>query len=332
MTEDIHPLIDYRRFAKNTMPNLRNIYKLLDTEIRAKNIIALRYWLKGLQWQLARPKMPDPVFVVGCSRSGTTVTYETIRQSTSILAFGYELPRLWNGLWGPAHNGWDSEAATAEHARPAHRDAAFKFFYARLGQGRVLDKTCINVMRIPYLNKLFPNAHFIYIHRDGRDNISSLMEGWKLGEHFALEKFLGAFPCPVRIENGKFNQWCFFLPPGWRDYNEASLEEVCAYQWITANQMALDAKQLVPDKQWIQMRYEDLFYRPVEIFEDVFERLGLPFDEHIRNRCANLKAHPTSIVKGQPQLGKWKKQNPQAIERVIERISPLMNKLGYDVK
>ena len=312
------------------MPMLRNIHKLLDPEIRTKNVVAFRYWLKGVHWQLTRPKMPDPVFIVGCSRSGTTVTYETVRQSKGLLSFGYELPRLWNGLWGPAHNVWESEATSAEHACQVHRDVALKFFYARLGQGRVLDKTCINTMRIPYLNKLFPNAHFIYIYRDGRDNISSLMEGWKIGEHFALEKFLGAFPCPVRIDNGRFNQWCFFLPPGWRDYNNASLEEVCAHQWVTANQMAINAKKLVPERQWIQMRYEDLFFRPVEVFEDVFERLGLPFDKHIRNRCANLKAHPTSIVKGPPQLGKWKKQNPRSIERIMGKIGPMLEKLGYE--
>ena len=223
------------------MPNIRNVHKLFDPEIRAKNLRALRYEVRGWYWNLARPEAPDPIFVVGCSRSGTTVTYETLAATPGLLAFGYEIPQFWDALWGPRTNAWESEAAGAEHATPAHRDAARRHFYARLGLGQVLEKTCINVMRVPYLLRLFPNARFVFIHRDGRDNISSMIDGWRHDGHFGLTKFLGPFPCEVRINDGEFHDWSFFLPPGWRDYNHARLEEVCAFQWMTANRMALDA-------------------------------------------------------------------------------------------
>jgi hypothetical protein len=306
--------------------------KLLDSEIRTKNFAALRYWAKGLYWHAIHPQVPDPVFVVGCSRSGTTVTYETIAASSTFLTFGYELPQLWNGLWGPAHNNWDSEAAYAENALPDHRTKALSYFYQRLGKGRVLDKSCINVMRVGYLNELFPNAQFVYIHRDGRDNVNSLIEGWRAGSRFALTQFLGDFPCEVDIDRGRFKEWYFFLPPEWRAYNHSSLEEVCAHQWVKANSMALQDKQIVPPERWIEIRYEDIFERPIEMFAGVFERLGVKFDDAIKNRCATLKDRPTSIVSGAPERQKWRRQNPEAIERILEHIRPLMLELGYDVE
>jgi Sulfotransferase family len=177
------------------MPNLRNLHKLIDPEIRAKNVQALR-------WNLTRPAVPDPVFVVGCSRSGTTVTYETLAASAAFLSFGWEIPQFWNSLHGPLNNGWHSEAAGREQARPGHREAAMRYFYERLGTGWVLDKTCINVMRIPYLLALFPKAKFVFIQRDGRDNISSMMDGWRMGRtdgRFELTQFFGPFPDPVAI-------------------------------------------------------------------------------------------------------------------------------------
>ncbi|ALP54073.1 sulfotransferase [Candidatus Tenderia electrophaga] len=311
------------------MAKLRNIHKLLDPEIRAKNLRQARYTVRGWWWRLTRPAMPDPVFVVGCSRSGTTVTYETIAAAPQLRSLGYEIPSFWNGLWGPHLNGWHSEAAYADDAKPGHRDAALCYFYQRLGRGRVLDKTCINVMRLPYLYKLFPRATFIYIHRDGRDNISSMMDGWRHDGHFRLSQFLGPCPETVAINDAEFSDWSFFLPPGWRDYNRASLEEVCAYQWQTANRMALEAKQFIPSAQWIQLRYEDIFERPVEMFRPVFERLGIPFDESLETRCANLSRRPTSIVKGTPKRQKWKAHNPEAIERILPTIQPLMTELGY---
>jgi len=315
------------------MPILSSFVKLLDPEIRRKNLDALHWRARESFWKLTQPAMPDPVFVIGCSRSGTTVTFETLAASDNFLHFDYELPQFWNSLYGPLNNNWESEAAGPEHARPEHRNHALAYFYARLGAGPILDKTCINTMRVGYLHALFPKSKFVFIQRDGRDNISSMIDGWRLGRTdggFALTPFFGPFPVPVAINGGEFREWHFFLPPGWRDYNRASLEEVCAYQWISANRLALEAAKHLPSDQWIQMRYEDIFERPVNMFRDVFERLDLPFTERMRNHCANLVSRPTSVVKGKPQMQKWKEHNPEAIERILPIISPMMRELGYD--
>ena len=313
------------------MSRLRHLHKLLDPEIRAKNLRALRWELRGLWWNVARPEVPDPVFVVGCSRSGTTVTYETLAAAPQFLSFGWEIPQFWNSLYGPLNNGWHSESAGAEHAKPAHRDAALRYFYQRLGVGWVLDKTCINVMRIPYLHALFPQARFVFIQRDGRDNISSMMDGWRMGRtdgRFELTQFFGPFPDPVAINGGEFKEWSFFLAPGWQQYSRATLEEVCAFQWISANRMALAARRHVPAAQWIHLRYEDIFERPVQMFGETFERLGVPFTAELRARCADLQ--PTSVVKGRPQRQKWKESNPEAVRRVLPTIAPMLRELGYD--
>ena len=315
------------------MPKLRNLHKLLDPEIRQKNLRELRYQLRGLWWDVTRPAVPDPVFVVGCSRSGTTVTYETLATAPQFLSFGWEVPQFWNSLYGPLENDWYSEAAGAEHARPEHRDAALRYFYQRLGAGWVLDKTCINVMRIPYLHQLFPQAKFVFIQRDGRDNISSMMDGWRMGRtdgRFELSQFFGPFPEPVAINGGEFKEWSFFLAPGWREYNHASLEEVCAFQWIAANRMALDAKNAIPPAQWIHLRYEDIFERPVAMFREAFAQLGVPFTPELEARCANLQ--PTSVVKGTPKKQKWREHNPAAIERILPMITPMLRELGYDAE
>lgn len=308
------------------------LLKLADSSIRAKNLVALRWRAREIAWGALRPRMPDPVFVIGCSRSGTTVTFETLAASGHFVHFDYEIPQFWNALHGPLGNGWASEAATAEDARPGHRERALAHYFARLGPGQVLDKTCINTMRVGYLHALFPHARFVFIQRDGRDNISSMMDGWRLGRQdggFGLAQFFGASPEPVAINDGEFREWHFFLPPGWRQLNRASLEEVCAYQWITANRLALDAARQLAPEQWIGVRYEDIFERPAEMFAEVFARLGLPFEARMQAHCAGLAGKPTSIVKGAPQRQKWKAHNPEAIARILPMIAPMMHELGY---
>ena len=310
---------------------LARLHKLADPEIRAKNLLELKRAARGMLWTLTRPEVADPVFVIGCSRSGTTITFETLSASGAFLHFGYEIPQFWNALHGPHTNRWESEAAGPEHAQPAHRSAALRFFYQRLGAGPVLDKTCINTLRVGYLQRLFPRARFVFIQRDGRDNVSSMMDGWRHGRSdggFGLEKFFGPSPEPVAVNGGEFREWHFFLPPGWREYNHASLEEVCAFQWLSANRLALAGREGVDRERWIQLRYEDLFERPVAMFRQLFERLELPFTREMHARCANLQ--PTSIVKGAPKKEKWKEHNRAAIERVLPLIAPMQRQLGYD--
>jgi Sulfotransferase family len=186
-------------------------------------------------------------------------------------------------------------------------------------------------MRIGYLFALFPRARFVFVQRDGRDNISSLMDAWRARGPFGLRQVLGDFPERVAIDNGRFDQWMLFLPPGWRAYNQASLEEVCAFQWLQANRLALEARDLVPDSQWVHVRYEDTFDRPVDMFREIFARLELPFDEEILKRCETLLNRPRSVVSGDPRRGKWRERNREAIERILPTIAPMMERLNYSI-
>jgi len=305
------------------------VHKLAQPGVLAKNVRALRLWVRERYFLLRQPALPDPIFVLGCCRSGTTIVYQTIARSLEVRALGYATQELWDGIYGPHHNGWHSEAADASAARPEHRARALAHFVARLGPARFLDKTCIHAIRVPYLQQLFPGARFVFVYRDGRDNVSSLMDGWRKGGPFRLA-FLGACPEPVAIENGMFRDWRFFLPPGWRAYNRAPLAEVCAFQWVTANEMALDAAARVPVPNWVPLRYEDLLSHPVEAFTLAFERLELRFTPDVRDFCATLRERPTSIISGAPAYAKWRTRNPEAIARVWETIRPTMERLGYD--
>jgi len=91
--------------------------------------------------------------------------------------------------------------------------------------------------------------------------------------------------------------------------------------------LALAAKAHIPREQWVHLRYEDIFSRPVEMFENAFEQIGIDFTPEIERNCARLQ--PTSIVRGKPQKEKWKQNNPDAIERILPAIAGLQAELGY---
>ena len=45
----------------------------------------------------------------------------------------------------------------------------------------MLEKTPKNALRIPFIRKTYPDALFVYLYREPRDNVSSIMEAWRSG-------------------------------------------------------------------------------------------------------------------------------------------------------
>ena len=95
--------------------------------------------------------------------------------------------------------------------------------------------------------------------------------------------------------------------------------------------MALAARESIPPGQWIQIRYEDILDRPVDLFREVFGKLGVNFDARLEAHCASLDRRPTSIVSGPPRRQKWRERHPDEIERILPRIEPMMRQLGYEM-
>lgn len=277
-------------------------------------------------WRLRRPSVPPPIILVGCSRAGTTVVHDTIAHSRDLKAFAHEPRLFWQHLFNPAERGWDSDEATAEDATAKVRDRVYEFYFQKLGGGRFLEKTCINGFKIPLLHALWPDAQFVYLHRDGRDNISSLMNGWRRYQQFELYQL----PVDTQIAGIPERTWCFFLEPGWRDVLGKPLAEVCAHQWIAINEAILASRDLIAPDRWVQLRYEDIFTRPVDMFGELFDRLELTFDEEMRAYCRSLADHAVSLIGSSPGRGKWRQHNPDAIERTLPIITPTMQKLGYE--
>ena len=88
---------------------------------------------------------------------------------------------------------------------------------------RFLEKTPKNMLRVPMLERLFPDALYVHLTRDAPSNIDSLIEGWRAVDRigpvtrprFARSGYPIARQLALRDYTGKW--WKFALVPGWRD-------------------------------------------------------------------------------------------------------------------
>ncbi len=104
------------------------------------------------------------------------------------------------------------------------------------GKARFLSKQTANNQRIRLINKMFPDAYYIHIIRDGRGVASSLLN----------------VPWHERI----YFWWLDGGAEKWREMGRDPIE-LCAVHWEKDEREILDNKYLFEDR-YIEIRYEDL--------------------------------------------------------------------------
>jgi hypothetical protein len=321
-SELIRHQVDNDRKPMSLNSFLKKVVKTLAFHARR-----LQRGLRGMRWGLSRLPARRPIIVVGCSRAGTTLVYKTLSESHEIGSLQRETHDYWTDLHPLSEKNWDTHALDAADASLAERDAVSRYFYSWTGKQRWVDKNNQNGLCVPYLRELFPDAVFVFVKRTPGDNLNSLIEGWRKPDEFAT--WSNDLPASVAVENGQLHQWCFFLAEGWRNYVNASVEDVAAFQYAAINRAILDAKADVPKAQWVEVFYEDFLRDPVATFRQVFEGCWLNFDSRLQAHCSEVLNIPYNAF-SEIRLDKWKDgRNREKIERVLPQVEEVANRMGY---
>jgi LPS sulfotransferase NodH len=189
---------------------------------------------------------------------------------------------------------------------------------------RLLEKTPENCLRLPFLLALWPDARILYLTREAPSNVNSLLEGWRQPHLFPGYQV----PEALHIPGYRRDRWAFTLIPGWRALVSSPLEEVCAWQWIRCNEAVLAHQEgsqgLVP---YLRVRYEALVADPGPVLRRIADFIDVDFDTGVL--AAQAEALPRINVVSAPDRDKWRRQNREAIERILPLVEPTMQRLGY---
>ena len=188
---------------------------------------------------------------------------------------------------------------------------------------RLLEKTPENCLRLPFLQALFPDAQVIFLIRDGRANVHSLLEGWRQPRLFP------GYKTPVRVNSpGQTRgRWAFTLIPGWRELVDRPLIEICARQWVACNEAVLAYAAGPGGLPVLTVRYEDLIADPDETLQRIGRFLDLP-PAAIPALGRGLPEINTVSV---PDREKWRAE-ADALASVAHLMTPLMARLGYSIE
>ncbi len=249
------------------------------------------------------PVFDRPIFVVCPPRSGSTLVFETLSKASGLYTIGGENYEVLEGIDAlhPRNRSFESNqlgiadatSGVIEQLRQRH----FQALRDRDGTGpqsvpvRMLEKTPKNALRIPFLAKVFPEAHFVLLHRQPRQVIGSMLEAWESG-HFRTYPGLPDWPGLP---------WSLLLVPGWRALRGKPLREIVAAQWAhTINTLITDLSAL-PRERWSVVRYDDVVRDPQHVMQQLCQAHDLVWDRTL-SRDLPLSRNTVSA----PRPDKWR--------------------------
>jgi hypothetical protein len=266
-----------------------------------------------------------PLIILSAPRSGSTLLFETLADAPEFWTVGGESHQFIEGLkpLHPVAGRVGSNRLSERHATPEivdmlrrrfarflqDRDGRPFIHHLDIRQLRFLEKTPKNALRQPFLEKVFPGALYVYLYREPRGNISSMMEAWRAGNWVTYPRLPGWYGLP----------WSLLLPPGWEELNAAPLEEVCAFQWNTSNQIILDDLERLPPERWTACDYQSLIDDAPATVGRLCEFAGVSVDERLAERLAN-QLPLSRYTQSAPDAEKWRK-NEKEILTVLKSVA-----------
>lgn len=247
-------------------------------------------------------QIETPIFIVSPPRSGSTLLFQTLAHSPDLFTVGGESRALIEGISGlhPRERGWSSNRLRDTDARPEIANAVRHRFWISLRDrdglppqrsARMLEKTPKNSLRIPFLRAIFPDAKFVFLYRDARETLASMMEAWSSGK----------FRTYPRLPDWPGLLWSLVLVPDWRDLAGQSLAHIAAEQWARTMKVLMDDLGDLPREQIVPCSYAALLADPQATISRLAAQLGVRWDQKLGR---DLPLSPTVLSQPRPQ--KWR--------------------------
>jgi hypothetical protein len=275
-----------------------------------------------------------PLIIIGAGRSGTNI----LRDSICSLR-GYE---TWpcdeiNYIWRHGNIRKKHDRFTEEDYSPTIAEFIqneFNKLYQKTNADSVVEKTCANSLRIPFIHKIFPDAKYVFIQRNGYDVAASARKRWtaSLDIKYILEKarFVPIQDMPYYASRYLINRvkklvssenrlayWGPVYPGMLQDLSKNSLIEICAMQWAACVKTAYKDLLELPQEQVYYLKYENFVRQAESSMQGIMEFLDTEKSKaNIRDAISEVSSR---------SIGNYKKNLTKTEIELIEPIvEPIM--------
>jgi len=279
------------------------------------------------------------IIIIGAPRSGTNMLRDILTSFEGVATWPCDEI---NYIWRHGNVRYPSDEIPVGNSTLAIRNyiqQRFSQIQKKYNARYIVEKTCANSLRVPFVDAVVPNAKYIFIYRDGIDATGSAKERWtaELDIPYILEKvkFVPKMDLPyyglrylwARIyrlfsSEKRLAFWGPALDQMQSLLQKYTLNEVCALQWQRCVDKADKAFSKMSSDKVIRVCYEDFVRSPKDELSKILKFTGihvLDSDLEAAVSCVSSR----SIGKGRKALGETKVAELEAL------VGTTINRLGY---
>ena len=272
-----------------------------------------------------------PVIIIGAPRSGTNMLRDMLVELSGVGTWPCDEI---NYIWRHGNVRYQSDVFTPEMAISevqVYIRRQFQKISAALDLDTVVEKTCANSLRVGFVDKVIPDAKYIFIVRDGMDAVGSALERWKasLDIPYILQKARYVPPSDLPYYASRYllnhlyrlvsrEKRLSFWGPALDNVGELldkySLPEVCALQWKACVDNSERDFSTIPSENIIRIKYERFVREPVVEFARLADFINKPVPDSVNN-FLKKSVKQNSVGKGRRALGEIEVKNLRPLER-----------------
>ena len=292
---------------------------------------------------MRQPDLPvRPLIIIGAGRSGTNILRDALCALPGFATWPCDEinPIMRHGNIAMPHDRFDVKQARPAVARFIR--GAFRREWQRQGKPAFLvEKTCANSLRVPFLAEILPEARFVFLHRHGGDVLASARKRWRgemelptLPYYWSKVRFTPLRDLPIygwrflraraQMLTGQAEHMASWGPtsPAMLDLpRDASLDLICARQWADCVVTAQDDLAKLDARFAHRLAYEHFVADPAAALESI---AAFADASVTKQQCATAAANvrTSSVGKGAAALA-------SASDDVIALVRPVLDRLGY---
>lgn len=281
-------------------------------------------------------ELKPPIFLFGNHRSGTTLTQKLIGLHPDIVTW-FEPRTLWRCA-DPARSHDEFSQADASEEVISYIRNRFLKYQMKHGNRQIMENTPSNILRISYVNAIFPEAILLFITRNPFSCISSMELKWHRSKTWrGVLRTLSATP-PTQIHfyakvalrelviRKLVKQERVFGPlyKGIREDLAAHGKlKVIARQWAWCNRIARGELAKLEKNRILSFRYEDLINDVECTVRSIYGHCGLSCDQQVID-TAKVMVDP-----GRQE--KWMRLDLEDLASILPEIDEEMRVYGYNI-
>jgi len=285
--------------------------------------------------------MNSKVIIIGAPRSGTNMLRNILCEINGVSTWPCdEINYIWR--YGNAKE--SSDEFSIEMATPLtvkYIQNQFNWVSKNFSASTVVEKTCANSLRVPFVDKVVPGAKYIYIVRNGFDVIGSAKIRWTahLDILYLLKKvrfvplsdflyyawrYIKNRIQRILSKNNKLEFWGPSLNNMEEVTRNHNLNEVCALQWKKCVESSDLAFSNMSSNAVCYVQYENFVVNPEKELAKILKFIEIPTSINM------IKGLVKGVSKN--SIGKGKKNlSNSEIESLKMIVADTMKKHGYEV-